>query len=294
MKKSKLMTRYDIRLIVVSCLLISLISGCNLLGGDETAPDEAQIIPTETDTTEPTPVNSPTNTLIPTITNTPGPSLTPTIRPTWTPFPTRTLRPTWTPSPTLSPTPTSDVGWIIREDFSDPNAPWLKREGKNWATGIARQAYFMEVSVPNVEITSSRTWPILADVRIEADVYRHTGQGYFGFSCRETKAEAYYTVFVMYDGRYGFGAHRNNRVEFIKTGFSDLIPTKVKEPFHLRADCRGDALTLYVNGEPIDRVTVEGLGYGYAGMMVGTTTEEDNIIVFFDNLEIWGPLLGEE
>ena len=112
-------------------LLILVSSACSFLpsgGGD--APEEASP-PTVavTETQVPTPKSSPTITPTPTITPIPTEALTSTTRPTWTPFPSKTLRPTWTASPTLSPTATKDIGWIIKEDFSDPEASWLKKKG---------------------------------------------------------------------------------------------------------------------------------------------------------------------
>ena len=283
-------SRYLFWGLIIIGLVLSM-GACSLIpGGDEPAEEAQAPDAVETEALPPTTESPPTATSKPTETLMPTPLMSPTKRATWTPFPTKTLRPTWTASPTLSPTATKDVGPILKEDFSDITAPWLQEKGENWATGIARQAYFMTVS-PNVEITSSRSWLKLADVRIQADVYRQVGQGYFGFSCRETAAGNYYTIFVTHDGHYGFGELRNERVEFLYYGFSDQIPTGREEVFNLRGECRGNALSLYVNDVLIDRRPVEGLGVGLTGMMVGMTTEdENNIVVFFDNLEIWGPV----
>lgn len=281
-------SKYEVRGLIL-IILILILGGCSFpqIGkGPELA-----VQPEATETPIPTIKSSPTLKPPPTETLVPTPLMSPTKRATWTPLPSRTLRPTWTASPTLSPTATSEVGPILKEDFSDITAPWLQEEAENWATGIARQAYFMTVSQPNVEITSSRSWLKLADVRIQADVYRQTGQGYFGFSCRETSAGNYYTIFVTNDGHYGFGEHRSGRVEFLYYGYSKAIPTGRDEVFKLRGECRGNALSLYVNDVLIDRRTVEGIGSGLTGMMVGMTTEDESpIVVFFDNLEIWGPI----
>ncbi|MBU0511411.1 MAG: hypothetical protein KJ638_06890, partial [Chloroflexi bacterium] len=182
----------------VFILLIIATSACSFLpvgGGD--APEDASP-PTVAVTATQVPTQKILPTITPTTTITPIPTdaSTPTTRPTWTPFPSKTLRPTWTASPTLSPTATKDIGWIIKEDFSDTTAQWLKKVGGNWATGIASGAYFMSVSEKNVEITSSKSWLKLADVRVIADVYKQNGKGYWGISCRETAAGSYYTIFI--------------------------------------------------------------------------------------------------
>ena len=101
---------------------------------------------------------------------------------------------------------------MLQEDFNstDPYAPWMKRKGGNWATGIAKKMYFMSVYEPKVEITSARTWLKLDEVRIEADIIHNNGNGYYGFHCRETPSGTYYTIFITTDGYYGFGENRND------------------------------------------------------------------------------------
>lgn len=215
----------------------------------------------------------------------------PTLRPSWTPIPSNTLRPTWTASPTLSPTATPDVVIVLEESFDDPTTPWLKKKGTNWATGIAGKQYFMSVLVPKVEITSARSWLKLDEVRIEADITHNNGQGYYGFNCRETPAGNYYTIFITTDGYYGFGENRNGKLTILESHKLPELepPIDPKGTNHVRGDCRGNALTLYINGVAIDRTTVPGLGVGLVGMMVGTRPEDEKITVLFDNLVIYGP-----
>lgn len=151
----------------------------------------------------------------------------------------------------------------------------------------------MTVASKNVEITSSKSWLKLADVRVIADVYRLNGKGYWGVSCRETAAESYYTIFITSAGEYGWGETRGGKVDLNILGSSDEILTGQREVNHIMADCRSNKLTLYVNGVFIFQKTVEGIGPGYVGMMAGTQYDQENITVFFDNLEIWGPLEDE-
>ena len=283
------------RLGVVCVLLAIVASACSLLpgGGEDVLEEASPSTVAVTETQIPTQKSSPTITLSPTSTPIPTEALTPTTRPTWTPFPSKTLRPTWTASPTLSPTATKDIGWIIKEDFSDTTASWIKREGDNWATGIARGAYFMSVSEKYVEITSSKSWIKLSDVRVIADVYRNNGKGYWGISCRETAAESYYTIFITSAGEYGWGETRGGKVDLNILGSSDEILTAPKEVNRIVAECRGNRLVLYVNDVFIFQHPVVGISIGYVGMMAGTQYDQEKVTVFFDNLEIWGPLEGE-
>ena len=281
---------------VTIILLFTSTLGCGL----------SDILPAPTATATPLPTSTNTLTLTPsstaTITLTPSPeglvpaTAKPTLRPSWTPIPTNTLRPTWTASPTTSPTATPEVGIILEENFDDPTAPWLKKKGGNWATGIARKMYFMSVLAPKVEITSARSWLKLDEVRIEADITHNNGQGYYGFHCRETPAGNYYNIFITTDGKYGFGENRNDELTVLKSGILPELdpPIDPKGTNHVRADCRGNALTLFINGVAIDRVTIPALNIGLLGMMVGTRLEDNRITVFYDNLVIYGPVIQGE
>lgn len=253
------------------------------------------------------PPPTPTKTMVTFTTFTPSPTMgkqtlaaiqptaIPTMHPSWTPQPSRTARPTWTtsptwtPSPTIPPSPTSPVVPLINEYFSDPEAPWLNSSGDNWSMEIQDGWYVMSITDRNVEIGSSRTWLVMDEVRIEADVMLKEGDGYYGFSCRETESN-YYTLFITPDGNYGFGLTRNNKVSILSSGYSSAIWQGSGRINHIRADCRGNALTLYVNNQFVAREEVEGIGPGFAGMMIGTREDQvpDNILVRFDNLRVWG------
>jgi len=277
-------------------LLLSVI-GCSL-SDFQAIPGTDTPIPTITLTSSPIPSKTATITLTPTKSGLVPATSKPTLRPSWTPLPSNTLRPTWTASPTLSPTPTSPVGVLLEEDFNstDPYALWMKKKGGNWATGIAKKMYFMSVYEPKVEITSARTWLKLDDVRIEADIIHNNGNGYYGFHCRETPAGTYYTIFITTDGYYGFGENRDNKLTVLESGPLPELdpPIDPKGENHVRADCRGDALTLYINGEPIDRTTVPAWNIGYVGMMIGTRLEDNRLTVYYDNLVIYSPIEAEE
>jgi hypothetical protein len=285
------------RLTLAFILTIFITSGCGLLPfGDGSGGSDFETGHTEvvlTDTQIPTVGEPPAQTTEPTETPLPSATLSPTIRPTGTPFPTRTLRPSWTPSPTLSPTATKEIGWIIRDDFSVDQDQWYKASGKNWAMGFAQGGYFMSVTGNNVEITSSKSWLKLDDTRVIVDVFRESGKGYWGISCRETHAGSYYTIFITSEGEYGYGETRNTRVYLTFLGKSDKIFTGIKKVNHMMAECRGNRLTLYVNDAFIFSHEVEGIGPGWVGMMAGTTYEQDKVTVIFDNIEIWGPIEDE-
>jgi hypothetical protein len=98
------------------------------------------------------------------------------------------------------------------------------------------------------------------------------------------------------DGKYGFGENRDDQLTVIKSGTLPILdpPIDPKGENHVRADCRGNALTLYINDVAIDRATIPALNIGYVGMMVGTRWDDERITVFYDNLMVWAPYKPDE
>ena len=219
---------------------------------------------------------------------------TQTLRPSWTPWPESTLRPTWTPSltftpsATLSPTATPEIFRFLYEMFESDADAWLQSSGENWSTAIRNGIYEMRVTMPNVEITSSRTWLKQAEVRLDAEIGFIAGDGYAGFNCREgAGSSSYYTLFITSDGQYGLGHTLN-----LKQNFLILAPhpaIRIGQDNQVRAECRGNTITLWVNGTQVAREEVEALGPGFAGMMVGTRYGDEQVMVHFDNFQVWGP-----
>jgi len=300
MKPSKLLRQFNPGLLLIVVPLFALISGCSFSDlrsifatpvSESSSPIESTItrtlfVPQFSDTFTPSPTSKLDGEPALRLTWTPDLS---TLQPTSTFLPTKTLRPTWTATITPTPTSTPQIGLLLTEDFSDPTTLfWIQKSETNWATWINNGVYVMHVKAPNVEISSGPAWLKINEVALEADVIRKQGHGYYGFACREV-GTSYYTIFISTEGYFGFGETRGGQVTFLKTTPSQLIDTAINAVNHIRGECRGDTLTLYINGTWAGQQKVEGLGPGYVSMLTGTTWEQSQVVVYFDNLQIWTP-----
>lgn len=272
--------------------LALMVSGCVLtesIGLNSTLPPTITLVqlPTQTQI-QPTTTSSPTISPSPSSTVEPTETIEPTQRSTWTPRPSNTQPPTWTPSITSTSLPPEELGVILTEDFSSGTG-WKIDEGSNWELGFGDGDYRMLVEEPYVEITSTRDNLKFADTRIAADIRYSRGDGYYGFSCRESSS-AYYILFITSDGQYGVGERRNDGLYFFQLAPSDAIETGKNSENRVVAECLGDYLSLTVNDKPLISWKVEGIGSGWVSMMIGTR-EAGELEVFYDNLIIWGPLV---
>ncbi|MEN8172791.1 MAG: hypothetical protein ABFS03_07900, partial [Chloroflexota bacterium] len=148
--------------------------------------------------------------------------------------------------------------------------------------------YFMQIKAPYVEISAGPYWLKTDEVAFEADLTRKQGHGYYGFACREL-GSTYYTIFISTEGYYGFGETRGGEIKFLNYVSTPLIDTAVGAVNHVRGECRGENLTIYINGSWAGRQKVAGVGPGFVSILTGTTWEQSGVVVTFDNLRIYTP-----
>lgn len=271
-------------------LLMLFTTGCSVLdylpiGRQAAAPS---LTPSPTTADSPTPVETPTITLTPSITPVPSDTVKPTLRPTWTVLPT-TLIPTWTPSKTVSPTATPEVGIILQEDFSDQKGGWMFEKTDNYLLSYSHGGYMIGIYAPYVEAGVSRPWLKMSETRIEVDVKRMTGKGYYGVACRDT-GSSNYSLVIDSEGYAGIMSTRKTQIERVVWVKTEAVKTERRVNNRVRGECRGNTLTLWVNDVLVAHKTLPGPGVGWVGLVAGTTVENDKVEAVFDNLVIWGPV----
>jgi hypothetical protein len=125
------------------------------------------------------------------------------------------------------------------------------------------------------------------DVRIEVDASKLDGPdaNMFGVLCRYDDATfAFYAFLISSDGTCGIAKHTTGGTTFI--GSDDMQPSDAinqgTAANHIRADCAGSTLALYVNGEKLVEVEDDSLAQGDIGLAVGTIGEPGADILFDD------------
>ncbi len=231
--------------------------------------------------------------------------------PTIAPLPTAAQLLTVAPQPTLAmPTtapesamvttvpPTaasSGLGQILfQDDFSDPNSGWMDADLSDIQFGY--DAGVRRIIVKTANLNSHDLLPKKAfdNVSIEVDATFAAGQtnGIFGILCRataDTLLQKGYEFLITADGGYGIvkvtGPNAGESTLLGQEGKSDAILTGTATN-HLRADCSGDNLALYVNGQKIDAVTDSELTTGQAGFELSTPANNTGYEVQFDNFVV--------
>ena len=96
-------------------------------------------------------------------------------------------------------------------------------------------------------------------------------------------------VVISPDGTAAIAKSENNEFEFLQQGSAPAgVINSGDAANRVRADCLGDTLSLYANGQQIVQVTDDDFESGWIGLIAGTRDEPD-FSALFDNLTVLQP-----
>jgi len=180
---------------------------------------------------------------------------------------------------------------LFEDDFSDPSSGWNRIATVQGQTDYADGVYRIFVNEPDLDIWSM-PGKSFKDVRIEVDALKVGGErdNRFGIICRAEDQGSFYTFVISSDGYFGIG--KIQRQDYSLIGMQALQPSdailKGSALNHLRADCIGDTLSLYVNGQKLAEVRDADFTAGDAGL-IASTYAAAGADIRFDNFIVYQP-----
>ncbi len=181
----------------------------------------------------------------------------------------------------------------FQDDFSDPGSGWDRVEGADGVTDYADGTYRIFSATANYYMwaTPGRQFP--GDVRIEVDVRKKSGPNsdVFGVLCRYRDEKNFYILMISGDGQAGI-AKRSAAADLVMLSGESLKSNPAIHPGlsanHLRADCSGTSLSLYVNDILVSTATDAEFAAGDAGLWLGAY-DHPGTDLFFDNFLVRKP-----
>jgi hypothetical protein len=178
------------------------------------------------------------------------------------------------------------------DDFTNKNNKWDQVTNNDMTTDYYESAYHIVVNQTNYDAWANPDDLNFTDVQVEVDATMNGGPNYndFGIICRYKNPKSYYYGVIGSDGFFSiFKKTADGGVPLSPSidQFSDKINTKASTN-HIRFDCVGSTLTLYVNGTQIDQRTDSSYKDGNVGLIAGTYTEKGTDILF-DNFFVYKP-----
>jgi len=180
---------------------------------------------------------------------------------------------------------------VFKDDFSDPTSGWNRATSERGITDYSDGVYRIFVNQPNTDIWS-KPGLSLRDVQIDVDALKVGGDrdNRFGIICRAVDSNHFYTFIISSDGYFGIGRISGKDYELV--GMEALERSSAirmgSELNHIRVDCIGSKLSLYINGQKIIEVEDTELSSGDVGLIAGTY-ETPGTDIRFDNFIVYEP-----
>jgi RNA polymerase subunit RPABC4/transcription elongation factor Spt4 len=185
----------------------------------------------------------------------------------------------------------SDPNVLFSDDFSNSSSGWDKSTKDNGTTDYNNNKYYIQVNNADYDLWANpgKSYP---DTKIEVDATKLDGpeNNRFGIQCRYADADNYYFAFIASDGYYGIGkVVDSTQMLFYENGMRATDKVKAGSGTnHIRFDCVGTKLSLYINGDFVDAKDDSDLTSGDVGLIAGTFDEIGTKIAF-DNFVVYKP-----
>lgn len=182
-------------------------------------------------------------------------------------------------------------GVLFEDDFSDESSGWDRYRGDEGITDYENGAYRIVVHETQFDIWSN-PYLDLTDTIIEVDATKTTGpdDNDFGVICRYQGLENFYYFIISSDGFYGIFKIKDGLHEVIQMDLMEYssVINQGNNTNHIRADCIGDHLSLYVNGQLLTQSRDSDFSSGDVGLIAGTF-DTPGTDILFDNFVVTKP-----
>ncbi|HLF26593.1 MAG TPA: tetratricopeptide repeat protein [Anaerolineae bacterium] len=187
--------------------------------------------------------------------------------------------------------PALDSDILLQEDFADPSSGWARTTETDYTTDYADGVYRISVIEPDLTVWS-QAGRDFDDVRIEVDATKLNGpdNNTLGVICRYQDGDNFYLLEISSDGYYAIAKRQAGTWSFVGSDdwrTSDVIQQR-STTNHLQADCIGETLALYVNGELLAEAQDADFTSGDVGLLAGTF-DVGGVEVVFDDLIVRRP-----
>lgn len=190
--------------------------------------------------------------------------------------------------------PESDQAEILfQDDFSDTNSGWDRMSDDSYTTSDYQDGqYVIHIISDQYNGWANPGQYFEGDVRVEVDAAKMGGpeNNEFGVICRSQDASNFYFFLISSDGYAGIGKALAGEWTLLSgeqmESVDGILPGEATNA--VRADCIGNSLSLYANGQLIAEATDDSFTGGDVGLIAGSYDEGD-VRIGFDNFIVRQP-----
>ena len=180
---------------------------------------------------------------------------------------------------------------LYKDDFSNATSGWDRVDEADRATDYAAGVYRILVKGKNIDVWA-RPGLSFGDVRVEVDGTKVGGDDNndFGVICRYQDDQNFYFLVISSDGYYGIAKRKHGQVSMLG-GEMMASSDQIKQGpavNHLRADCVGSTLRLFVNDVLLAETQDTDYANGDIGLLAGSF-DVPGTEILFDNFVVLKP-----
>jgi hypothetical protein len=180
---------------------------------------------------------------------------------------------------------------LFQDDFSDTVSGWDRYHDETYSSNYEQSGYVIEILQPDTDAWANPRLD-LADVQVEVDATKIDGpnDNLLGVLCRYQDPQNFYFFLISSDGYAGIGVYKEGRRQLL-TGDTLMPSVHVVQGAatnHLRAECVGFRLSLYINGVRVADAQAAEWPTGDVGLIAGTYAEPGTRVLF-DNFSVVQP-----
>ncbi len=196
-----------------------------------------------------------------------------------------------TAAPTPIPVATAYTRVLVHDTFATKKNNWDQSSNSDYTLGYVKGGYRIFI---NTQDSGQASWidGNFKDLNVQADVRYTAGpvDGRFGLICRAQDKVGFYGFEFSTDGSYSIQKFDSSgNADALAEGSLDPNTVDTSGIMHMRGDCVGDTLTLYLNGNPLLQVTDTSFTTGGVGMIARTGPSGDpGVDVLFSNYSALG------
>jgi hypothetical protein len=181
---------------------------------------------------------------------------------------------------------------LFQDDFANTDSGWNRvRDPNGNITDYENDGYHILNNQPISHVWAN---PGLKfnDVRVDVDINKTSGpdDNYFGVICRYKDGSNFYILAISSDGYYGIVKVLEGSLSLL--GSDQMQPSEAIQQGnaanHLSAECKGDSLSLSVNGHALLSVEDDAFSSGDVGLEV-TTRQSGGVDVLFTHFSVTKP-----
>ena len=172
---------------------------------------------------------------------------------------------------------------LFQDDFSRTASGWDRYSDDTYLTDYQNGGYRIAIFTPETNVWA-RPHLDFGDTRMQVLATKVNGpdDNVFGVLCRYQDAQNFYFFLISSDGYCGIGIYQDGG-EILLSGDA-MLPSEAinqgEDTNHIRADCVGEELSLYINGALAAQAVALEWAQGDVGLIAGTYDQAGTDILF--------------